>query len=227
MVFTVLASLTRQWLDFDTQFTLWVNSLHCAFGDVFMPLFSARLPWVPFYAALVYLVVKNFTWRVALLLLVVVALLITASDQLSSAVLRPLIARLRPCDVDNPIHEAVLLVDGYAPQSFSCPSAHAANTWALAFYISWVFRHRWLAVVMAAWAFVTCYSRLYLGVHYFGDLLAGAVVGLVTAAACCALLARWAKVGRPQPVVHVWVPVGICGFTTVVMAIVAIVVSLS
>ena len=131
MALTALASLAQHWLDFDTQFTLWVNSLHCSFCDVFMPLFSARFSWVPFYVGLAYLIVRNFTWRTALLLLFAVALLITACDQVSSAVLRPLIERLRPCDFDNPIHDAVLVVDDYRPQSYSCPSAHAANTWAL------------------------------------------------------------------------------------------------
>ena len=222
MALTALASLAQHWLDFDTQFTLWVNSLHCSFCDVFMPLFSARFSWVPFYVGLAYLIVRNFTWRTALLLLLAVALLITACDQVSSAVLRPLIERLRPCDFDNPIHDAVLVVDDYRPQSYSCPSAHAANTWALTFFICWLFRHRWLTVVMFVWAFVTCYSRLYLGVHYFGDVMAGMLVGFVFSAVGCWCLSRWGNVERPNPVAHVFVPLCLFGCTTLVMLVMAV-----
>ena len=222
MALTTIASLAHHWLGFDTQFTLWVNSLHSDFGDVFMPLFSARFSWVPFYVGLAYLIFKNFSWRVALLLLLAVATVITVSDQLSATVLRPMVARLRPCDLESPIRDAVVLVDGYRPQSYSCPSAHAANTWALCFFICWLFRHRWLSAVMVAWAFVTCYSRLYLGVHYFGDLLAGMFVGLMVSALGCGCLSRWGAVRNPEPVVHVFVPLGVFAITTLVMLAMAV-----
>ena len=177
----ILTIIPQFLIDADTRLTMSVNACHNPYWDVFMLLFSYKNVWLLFYVSLIWFLCRNYSWRFVVLSLLTVALLITLCDQMSSTWLRPMVQRLRPCDPENPLSEMVHLVNGYRPVSYSCPSAHAANTWGLAFFLSFVFRRKLLSATLILWAFVTCWSRLYLGVHFFGDLLAGLLIGLVLA----------------------------------------------
>lgn len=151
--------------------------MHTPFWDVFMLLFSSKQVWYFFYFGLIWFLFRNYSWRFVVGCLLAIVVLVALCDQTSSTWLRPLVRRLRPCDPENPISEMVHLVDGYRPVSYSCPSAHASNTWGLTFFLSLVFRRKWLSLTLFGWAFITCWSRLYLGVHFFGDLLLGMLIG--------------------------------------------------
>ena len=176
-----LTAFSQYLIDADTRFSLSVNASHTPFWDVFMLLFSYKYTWIFFYISLVWFIFRNYSWRFLIACLLAVVVLITLCDQMSSSWLRPMVCRLRPCDPENPLSEVVHLVDGYRPISYSCPSAHAANAWGLTFFLSFLFRRKLLTMTLVLWAFVTCWSRLYLGVHFFGDLVAGMLVGLVMA----------------------------------------------
>lgn len=206
MTSLLLASFTQAFIDLDTMLSLSINGHHNAFWDVFMPLFSSKMVWVLFYLSLIFLIARNFFWRVTLLWLIAVAVLILVCDQLSSSVLRPMVCRLRPCDPENPISGMVHLVNGYRPMSYSCPSAHAANTWGLATFIACIFRRKWLTAAMFSWAALTCYSRLYLGAHYLGDVLFGMVIGCVGAVLIYRLVKMFFGVENPEQVRHQHLP---------------------
>ena len=51
----------------------------------------------------------------------------------------------------------------------------------MAFFVAYLFRRHWLTFFVMSWAIIVCYSRMYLGVHYFGDVLCGALLGTLTA----------------------------------------------
>lgn len=171
------ASLLQQLVQIDTDLFLTLNALHTAYLDPFMKLYSGKLIWVPLYVSLVYVMWRNLTWRQLLGGLLCVALVILFADQVSATLIRPYVARLRPANLDNPIAPLVHIVDGYRGGRYSFPSCHAANTVGLALYVALLLRHRALTLFMLGWALVTCYSRIYLGVHYPGDLLVGALIG--------------------------------------------------
>ena len=177
----IITTFSHYLIDADTWFTLSVNARHTPFWDVFMLLFSYKYTWIFFYMGLLWFIFRNYSWHFSIACLLAVVVLITLCDQMSSTWLRPMVCRLRPCDPENPLSDMVQLVNGYRPISYSCPSAHAANAWGLTFFLSFLFRRRLLTVTLVLWALVTCWSRLYLGVHFLGDLLAGMLVGLVLA----------------------------------------------
>lgn len=215
---TDFLQLLNQW---DTDLLLAINGWHNGYWDTFMYAFSGKWVWVPMYAALVYLLARNLPWRTTLWCLVGVALCITFADQVGASLIRPWAERLRPANPENPISDLVHIVNGYRGGRYGFPSCHAANTFGLAFYLMLVVRRKALTGLLVAWALVTCYSRAYLGVHYPGDLLAGALLGLVGAALCYTLFRLVARYERPRRFRQLWVPALVCGLTVAAMLVYA------
>lgn len=215
---TDLLQLLNQW---DTDLLLAINGWHNGYWDTFMYAFSGKWVWVPMYAALVYLLARNLPWRTTLWCLVGVALCITFADQVGASLIRPWAERLRPANPENPISDLVHIVNGYRGGRYGFPSCHAANTFGLAFYLMLVIRRKALTGLLVAWALVTCYSRAYLGVHYPGDLLAGALLGLAGAALCYTLFRLVARYERPRRFRQLWVPALVCGLTVAAMLVYA------
>lgn len=166
------------WLsDIDARLLLIVNGAHSPFFDSVMWCISGRWIWVPFYAVLAYLLFRRMSWKRASICLVTIGLIILAADQTCATLIRPEIGRLRPANLNNPLSSFVHVVNGYRGGRYGFPSCHAANTFALAVFMSLVIRHKWFTVMKFSWAFIVSYSRMYLGVHYFGDLFCGATIG--------------------------------------------------
>lgn len=166
------------WLsDIDARLLLIVNGAHSPFFDSVMWCISGRWIWVPFYAVLAYLLFRRMSWKRASICLVTIGLIILAADQTCATLIRPEIGRLRPANLNNPLSSFVHVVNGYRGGRYGFPSCHAANTFAIAVFMSLVIRHKWFTVMMFSWAFIVSYSRMYLGVHYFGDLFCGATIG--------------------------------------------------
>jgi undecaprenyl-diphosphatase len=89
-----------------------------------------------------------------------------------------MVAKLRPCN-DPAVKLQLNLISGTLDNSFSFFSAHAANTFSLAVFLSLLVRDRLFSVTMVLWALLNCWTRLYLGVHYPSDVLCGLLYGCV------------------------------------------------
>lgn len=100
-----------------------------------------------------------------------IILLIATSDQISSNFLKHYFERIRPC---NFLEDANLLI--HSTKSFSFPSSHAVNNFAVAFYIYKLYpKLKWIVFVVAA---LMAFSRPYVGVHYPSDILIGSIIGI-------------------------------------------------
>lgn len=162
----------------DQQILLSLNALHSPFWDSFMALFTAKLTWAPMYAAILFVICKNFSPWVVLLSVIAIVLTIVYSDQLCSSVIRPAIERMRPSNPNNPVSEYIHLLNGRRGGKYGFPSCHASNSFGLAFFLLFLFRQKVISIFILLWAVVNSYSRIYAGVHYPGDLIAGMLVGL-------------------------------------------------
>ena len=117
----------------------------------------------------------------ALLLLLCAGLAVGLSDFIASGVLKPLVQRTRPCFA---LEHVRLLIS--QPRSYSFASSHAANSMAIA-VVTWLFFSRGVVVeklftlVMFCYAVMVGFSRIYVGVHYPTDVLAGMVIGTCSA----------------------------------------------
>lgn len=163
--------------DIDADALLAVNGWHDVFQDSLWWMVSAKWASVLLVLALFWLLLHQ-NRRHALLVLVMLALAFVLADQLSSGLIKHLVERLRPTH-DPSLENAVHVINGYRGGLYGFVSSHAANSFAAATLLSFVIRYRLVIFSLFTWALLQCYSRVYLGVHYPGDILGGIVVGVL------------------------------------------------
>ncbi|MEE4115187.1 MAG: phosphatase PAP2 family protein [Marinilabiliaceae bacterium] len=159
----------------DKTIFLFLNSHHSPFWDQIMWYISGRYTWVPLYLAI--LIMAGIKEKRRLLVLFpLIILTITLCDQVSVHCFKNVFERLRPCR-EPELEGLVHIVRNKCPGLYGFVSSHAANTFGLAFITLNVFRLRWYSIAIISWATLIAYSRVYLGVHYPGDVLGGALLG--------------------------------------------------
>jgi len=146
--------------------------------DMLCPWFREKLTWVPFYVAAAYLMFRKYGAQKTLLLIALGAATILISDQ-TSGVFKHFVHRLRPCN--NPeLKEGVRLLIESCGVGYSFVSAHAANHFAIATFISFLVNgNKKIIVLLYCWAASVAFSQIYVGVHYPADIAGGAMVGIV------------------------------------------------
>ena len=158
----------------DQQLFLFINSLNSPFFDQVMHTLSGKLIWVPLYLAiLVFLGIKYK--RKFLIIIIFIILAATLADQ-SSVIVKNIVQRLRPCHEPS-IMGIVHLVNGECGGVYGFVSSHATNTFDVALLSLSFIKKRWYTISIILWASIICYSRVYIGVHYPGDVLCGAILG--------------------------------------------------
>ena len=180
--------MLEQLINIDIDISLFFNSFHNGFFDVLMSYISDKFVWIPFYAFLLFLLIKqNIKNKKKLIISIIsVALVIVLADQLSVHLFKNVFQRLRPChnpDLANILHT----VNGKCGGQFGFISSHAANVFALAVLLLNIFKDKRLTITLIVWSIIVSYSRIYLGVHYFGDVLVGALFGASIGFSVCKL----------------------------------------
>jgi len=166
---------------FDIDLLLWINhAFKSAWMDSVMLFFTDKYTWFPFYAVLLFFLYKSNTKKIWIHL-IVLACCIAAADQIASGVFKPYFERLRPCNNDE-LRSRLLLIEDVCGGTYGFVSSHAANTFAVAvfFMLKKVFKKKVFTYLLFLWAFIVSLSRVYLGLHYPGDILCGALVGVAS-----------------------------------------------
>lgn len=165
----------------DRELLLRINGSHTPAWNTAMWYLSASWTWIPVYLLLLYAVRHTFSVKYAFYFMVFAAIAVGCADYVASGVLKPLVMRLRPCH-DASLAEQIFLVRSYCGGQYGFASSHAANFFALATITSLTFRQYAVTLLAFVCAAAVAYSRLYLGVHYPTDVLAGGAIGAVFAA---------------------------------------------
>lgn len=164
-------------LSWDRSVTLFINGSHSLLWDQVIYLATSTFAWIMLGVLILWLISKNTTKMQFFTVVSLLVLGVFVSDQLSSSVFKPLFLRWRP--TNDPIYMYSFdTVHNYRGGKFGFFSAHASNTFTVCTFLCLLFKRRVLNVLMISWALLNCYTRLYLGVHYLGDILVGIIFGI-------------------------------------------------
>lgn len=177
----------------DENLFLFLNSHHNSFFDQVMWFFSKTTLWIPLYLWFIWVLFKYYSkhfWTVLIAILV----LVTISDQCSN-LMKDSVLRFRPTHEPH-LRNIVHIVNGYTGGTYGFYSAHASNAFSIAFFVIFSLpkNQKWLITAALVYAVLTSYSRIYLGVHYPGDIISGALAGIllgIAIAICHAKLRKW------------------------------------
>lgn len=182
--------------DMDRELFLFLNSQNTHSLDYLMILFSARLPWLPLYLAIIFslfwkcsfdmsregffnkIVIEKRDRKAGWIMLAAILATFFLTDFLSNQI-KYMVDRLRPGWDPCTYHLARVIENNKF--SFSFVSSHASNVFGLAVLTSWFFRVRWYKILIFSWALIVCYSRVYVGRHFPGDVIFGAMFGTLLA----------------------------------------------
>ncbi|HCZ20212.1 MAG TPA: phospholipid phosphatase [Porphyromonadaceae bacterium] len=163
-------------LELDRSLLLFFNQGHTLYWDQVMWIYTGKLVWIPLILSMIYVAFRCGGWREGVWFVLVAGLVALLCDQFSSSVCKPFFERYRPAR-DPDFSSMVTIVNGYRGGMFGFFSSHAANAAGIVVYTALIFRNKLYAATAVLWALLTCYSRMYLGVHYPGDILAGLLWG--------------------------------------------------
>lgn len=162
--------------NWDTALFKCINGVHNEFWDFVMWWTSDKFIWIPLYLIFLFLLWRKYKGKIWLVMLFA-ALLIFLSDQISVHLFKNVFERLRPSHEPG-LQDVIHLVNDKRGGQFGFYSSHASNVFAIAvFVISLLSKCPGRAFLILLWASLIAYSRVYLGLHYPGDIIAGAIMG--------------------------------------------------
>ncbi len=160
-------------IQLDKQLLLAINGSESLFVDSLILTLTNALTWIPLYVGLLYVVIRsNPNVRDVLLILAAAGCCVLLAGAVDDELVKPSVARWRPTH-DPEIGMLVDVVNNYRGGNYGFFSAHAANTFSIAVFFSLLMRQRLMTIFLVCWSLTNCYTRLYLGVHYPGDILVG------------------------------------------------------
>jgi len=159
----------------DQSFLLFLNSFHNDFWDKAVTIFTSIEIWIPFYLLIIYFIIKTYKNN-SVYILILIGLSITVSDQFSGLI-KETVQRFRP--TQDPVLGSLVHNVFNRGGAYGFFSAHAANTFTLAIITAKLFKNQIYTVLVFTWAILVSYTRIYIGLHYPGDILTGWIWGFL------------------------------------------------
>ena len=170
--------MIQDYFDWDVQIFLYFNNLGNEKWDWFWLFVTDKKTWIPLYVIFLILLYVKLGWKKTLLAGVCIALMIACADQFTN-ILKNSFQRFRPCYTES-IQGLFRPIDCEGRGKYGFTSAHASNHMAIAIFIGILLRryYKWLLYILIVWALMVAYSRVYVGVHFTGDIFFGTLIGI-------------------------------------------------
>lgn len=169
-----------QFLPVERHLFFVLNGSDSPFLDNLMWTYTRPIAWMPLFLFLIFMMFYKTPYKEAILTLVLFLLVFGISDFVSSSIFKPLFHRFRPTHYPG-FEEYIDIVRNYRGGKYGFISGHACTSFGIATFISLIFRYKWVTITSMLWAPINSYSRIYLGVHFISDIVAGAIVGAMIA----------------------------------------------
>ncbi|MDR0733546.1 MAG: phosphatase PAP2 family protein [Dysgonamonadaceae bacterium] len=166
-------------LQFEKTLFFQLNGSESAFLDNFFYLYSYMWTWALFYLCFIFIFCYKQKSKEIVCILLAISLLVLLCDQISSGFFKPFFHRFRPTHHPDFEHLVKTVLD-YRGGLYGFISGHATNSFGFAVFTLFLFRNRLYTVIILLFAMLNAYSRIYLGVHFISDVVAGALVGSLT-----------------------------------------------
>ncbi len=173
-----------QWLTttFDLPLMSVMQGSSSLFVDRFILTLTSPYVWIPLYVALLYMLLRNNKTAAEVALVIGCALLaVGLAFVVTNYVFKPHFMRLRPI-YDASLRDTLNIITTKEFGLYSFPSSHACNTMAIAVFFALLVRERVLVTALLVWALTNSYTRIYLGVHFPSDVVAGIIWGAAAGA---------------------------------------------
>lgn len=161
----------------DRSLFLFINSLHHESLNGIMHFLSGQALWIPFILLIVYLAFRELGKKTGALFFLFLVLALIASDVSSSYLLKNIFLRYRPCRLED-LKPLIYMFGQKCGGKFGFVSSHAANSFLIVIFSLRILKRKWLHLMWILPVLVS-YSRIYLGVHYPGDIIGGLMVGAI------------------------------------------------
>ncbi len=155
-----------------------INSSHSPFWDQVMWLYSGLLIWLPFIIFFCFMLIYKKSWKEWLPVLGSILIIDILCILFSSFITKPLFARPRPIFHPSFMEDVRTLYESIL-EPYGFVSGHSAVSFGMALFTALLFRNRIYSIAIFVWAFIMAYSRVYLGVHFISDIVAGGLAGMV------------------------------------------------
>ena len=160
----------------DKELFVFLNGLGNENWDTFWMVITNQFSWIPLYLLFFYLINKSLGWKKLIALILLIALLVTFSDQLT-VFIKHTFERLRP-NRDTSINEIIRVLKNN--KSFSFVSGHATTSTAVSLFMHLTLKKNFkYTILFFIWPLLFAYSRIYIGVHFPIDVTVGALLGLL------------------------------------------------
>ncbi|MFY0714051.1 phosphatase PAP2 family protein [Seonamhaeicola sp. NFXS20] len=167
-------------LKYDTELFLYLNNLGTESWDWLWLLITDKLTFIPLYGLLLFLLYKKYGLKSLLVFVIVVALMITFTDQITNVFKRGF-ERPRPCRDEAGLIDQMRFI-AVRCGKYGFFSGHSSNSMAAAVFAGLLLRpyYKNAIFILLFWSAVVAYSRIYVGVHYPTDIICGLTFGAIS-----------------------------------------------
>ncbi|ALJ04415.1 phosphoesterase [Pseudalgibacter alginicilyticus] len=171
--------MIEQLLNYDSELFLFLNGFGSETWDGLWLVITNKLTFIPLYSFLLFLLYKKYGAKSLLIFIVVVALMITFTDQITNVFKRGF-ERPRPCGALEIMDQMRFIAVRCGKYGFF--SGHASNTMATAIFTGLLLKpyYKNLIFILVFWSVLVAYSRIYVGVHYPLDIICGMTFGAMS-----------------------------------------------